>query len=99
MRRKVTRKIPARRNSKPVIVVELTEDQKKNAIKKLIKRGKEVGFVTQEEILSIFPKAENELLALDDLYSKLLNEGVDVFDSTAQAEEEKTGADFPIISV
>jgi len=94
VRRKVTRKIPARRNSKPVIVVELTEDQKKNAIKKLIKRGKEVGFVTQEEILSIFPKAENELLALDDLYSKLLNEGVDVFDSTAQAEEEKTGADL-----
>lgn len=54
----------------------------KTEVKKLVKRGKEQGFVTQEEILSIFPRAENHVEEVDDLYFKLLSEGIDVFDTT-----------------
>ncbi len=63
-------------------------EAKKTAIRKLIKKGKEVGFVTQDEILAIFPKAEEEIELLDELYMKLLEEGVDVFDTTAEPEPE-----------
>lgn len=54
----------------------------KAEIKKLIKRGKEQGFVTQDEILVIFPNPENAINEVDDLYHKLLDEGIDVFDTT-----------------
>lgn len=51
-------------------------------VRKLIKRGKDQGFVTQDEILLIFPEPENHIDEIDDLYLKLLNEKVDVFDTT-----------------
>ncbi len=51
-------------------------------LRKLIKRGKEQGFVTQDEILAIFPEPENHIGEIDELYLKLLNEKVDVFDTT-----------------
>lgn len=54
----------------------------KAEIKKLVKRGKEQGFVTQEEILTIFPHPENAIGEVDELYHKLLDEGIDVFDTT-----------------
>ena len=57
----------------------------KSAIDQLISRGKEVGFVTQDDILEVFPEAEKNLEALDELYARLADEGVDVFD----VEEEK----------
>jgi len=66
----------------------MATDPKKAAIRKLIKKGKEVGFITQDEVLAIFPKAEKEIELLDDLYTKFLEEGVDVFDTTAEAEPE-----------
>jgi len=54
----------------------------KAEIKKLIKRGRDQGFVTQDEILLIFPNPENAINEVDDLYHKLLDEGIDVFDTT-----------------
>lgn len=51
-------------------------------VRKLVKRGKEQGFVTQDEILSVFPEPENHIGEIDDLYLKLLDEKVDVFDTT-----------------
>lgn len=62
--------------------VKEVEKDIKLEVRKLIKRGKEQGFVTQEEILEVFPKPEDFINEVDDLYHKLLNEGVDVFDTT-----------------
>jgi RNA polymerase primary sigma factor len=61
--------------------------------KKLLKLGKERGFVTQEEILSIFPKPEQTVQELDDFYLKLTESGIDVFETTA---DEVT--DAPVVS-
>ena len=64
--------------------------QKKEAqldIKKLIKLGKERGFVTQEEILQVFPKPEEVIDEVDDLFIKLITEGIDVFETTAEEME------------
>lgn len=57
-------------------------ETRKLEIRKLLKRGHGQGFVTQEEILAIFPQPENAIDAVDDLYHKLLTESIDVFDTT-----------------
>ncbi|MBI2326939.1 RNA polymerase sigma factor RpoD [Candidatus Curtissbacteria bacterium] len=54
----------------------------KAEIRKLLKRGREQGFVTQEDILAIFPKPEIAISEVDELYHKFLDEGIDVFDTT-----------------
>lgn len=60
----------------------LVEVDVKVELKKLFKRGKEQGFITQEEILAIFPKPEDHIADVDDLYFRLLEDGIDVFDTT-----------------
>ena len=57
-------------------------------LKKLLKLGKDRGFVTQEEILQVFPKPEDDIEALDQFYIKLENEKIDVFETTAEEMED-----------
>lgn len=54
----------------------------KAEIRKLLKRGREQGFIAQEEVLAIFPTPENSIDEVDQLYHKFLDEGIDVFDTT-----------------
>ena len=59
----------------------------------LIKKGQKQGFVTQEDILALFPDAEKRLNELDALYDQLLEKKIDVFETTTEeeaAESEKT---------
>lgn len=55
----------------------------------LITKGKKQGFLTQEEILEVFPDAERRLEELDLLYDQLLKEKIDVFESVATDEDEE----------
>lgn len=57
-------------------------------IKKLLKLGKDRGFVTQEEILQVFPKPEESLEELDYFYIQLIDQNIDVFETTAEELEE-----------
>lgn len=57
-------------------------------IQGLIKKGRDQGFLTQEEILEVFPDAELRVLELDDLYDRLLSENIDVFESVTPEEIE-----------
>ncbi len=54
----------------------------KAEIRKLLKRGREQGFIAQDEVLNIFPQPEDHILEIDELYLKCLEEGIDVFDTT-----------------
>ncbi|MBI2039656.1 RNA polymerase sigma factor RpoD [Candidatus Microgenomates bacterium] len=56
-------------------------------VKKLLKLGKNRGFVTQEEILQVFPKPEETIEELDLFYIKLIETGIDVFETTAEELE------------
>src|SRR3989344_3422025 len=49
----------------------------------LIREGKENGFVTQEDILFLFPKPEEHIKELDQLCDKLIRAGIDVFETTS----------------
>jgi RNA polymerase primary sigma factor len=68
-----------------------------SAVLKLLEKGKEQGFITQDEILSVFPEAENHIEELDDLYEKFLIENVDVFETITEeeiAEDEKDAGEL-----
>lgn len=49
-------------------------------IKKLVKKGKGQGFVSQEEVMQAIPDIENNIEKLDELYAILLDEGIEVTD-------------------
>ena len=55
------------RNLEPNIPEEL-----KPAVERLVTKGREQGFVTQQEVLQAIPQAEAQVARLDDLYSALL---------------------------
>lgn len=57
-------------------------------VQDLIKKGRDQGFLTQEDILEIFPDAEERVVELDELYEKLLSENTDVFESVTPEEIE-----------
>ncbi len=60
--------------------------KKKVDTKKLIEKGEKQGFITQEEILEIFPFPEEHLEELDNLYNKFLTEKIDVFETVTEEE-------------
>jgi RNA polymerase primary sigma factor len=57
-------------------------------IKDLVKQGKQNGFITQEEILTLFPKPEDHISELDELYAQLIKGGVDVFETLSDQDEK-----------
>jgi len=62
----------------------------------LVAKGREQGFVTQEEILGRFPEVEENVEKLDELYATLAEQGVEVMDNREKmiwGEEEEEGAD------
>ncbi len=65
---------------------ELSETRKRR-IRKFVLEGVAQGFVTQDEILELFPDAEDHLEELDDLYDELMQKGVDIFESMADQDE------------
>ena len=58
-------------------------------LRKLVTKGKKQGYVTQEDVMELFPQAEENIEELDSLYEKPMNEGVDVFDTASEKEAEK----------
>ena len=60
----------------------------RKAVQDLIKKGRDQGFLTQQDILEAFPDAEERIPELDELYEKLLSENTDVFESVTPEEIE-----------
>src|SRR3990167_350963 len=61
----------------------------KDLIKDLLKTGKGMGFITQDEILKVYPKPEEQIEKLDELYAQLIKAGVDVFENLSDEEEKE----------
>lgn len=72
------------------------DEQLRRRIQALMRKGRDQGFITQDEVLAVFPRAELFLDELDDLYGKLLRAGVDIFESVTEEQiredEEATTA-------
>lgn len=72
------------KQAKPVKTKSKTLDEQ---VKKLVREGKDNGFITQEQILAIFPKPEDHITQIDELYAQLIKSGVDVFETLSDEEE------------
>ena len=48
--------------------------------KKLIKKGREHGFVTQQELMKAMPEVEHNVILLDDIYTLFMELGIEVID-------------------
>jgi len=66
------------------------QDEEPTLAEELIKKGKEKGFLTQDDILSVFPEAESNLEQLEELYIVLFDEGI------AVVERKKTRTVEPV---
>lgn len=88
---KIKPKKVAKRDKKPVVkssVPKVTLKQKDLDMKaeKLITKGRERGFITYDEILKEFPKVEDDIIFLDELYNKLIVAGIDVLEGGGMLE-------------
>lgn len=64
----------------------------------LIKKGREQRYVTHQEIMSVVPNAEQDVELLDDVYSLLVNLGIqviDVKDALIWEKKQKGGLTIP----
>ncbi len=57
-------------------------------VDRLLTKGKERGFITFDEILKEFPTVEDDIMFLDELYSKLSTSGIDVLESGGMLDLE-----------
>lgn len=71
------------------------------AIRDLIKKGRDQGFVTQQELMKALPNVESDLDTLDELYTLFLEMGIDVIDvkdsliwGAHRKEDEEEGEDY-----
>src|SRR3989344_3785564 len=55
----------------------------------LIARGRARGFITYDEILQELPEVENSISALDDLYERFNQAGIDVLETGTLLEDDK----------
>lgn len=85
--KKAVSKSPAKKVAKSVKtakVVSKKENPKAQEIREkiedLVTKGKKRGFITYDEILKNFPTIENDIILLDDLYSKFLESSIDVIE-------------------
>ncbi|MBI4100689.1 RNA polymerase sigma factor RpoD [Candidatus Microgenomates bacterium] len=65
---------------------------KKNPVlsaKQLLTKAKKRGYITQDEILAVYPQAEKHIVEIDLLYDRLLRDGIDIFESVSEPAEGK----------
>jgi RNA polymerase primary sigma factor len=72
------------------------KEEERGVVSELIERGRQRGFVTEDEIIHAVPEVETNLDLLETLYEKLEGSGVKVVssDEMLRMETEKEGAEF-----
>lgn len=95
--KKAAKKKTVKKSKKPGKVISNRKPSAKQQDKilvKLLEKGRKRGFVNYDEILSIFPNIENDVLFLDEVYGAMLDNGIDVIESgnflDIDAKEPKT---------
>lgn len=72
-------------------------------VTQLIAKGKQQGYLTQDDILRAIPEAESKLEALEELYIVLFDEGVQVVESPRPVAEptapDKSGEQFDLSEI
>ena len=86
---KKTRRFKRRKGGRPKKIV-TTEK-----LQALIEKGRVRGFVTYREILDFFPKIENDIRGLEELYDELKKEGIEARETKGFLETEEKPSKIP----
>jgi RNA polymerase primary sigma factor len=57
-------------------------------LKELMSKGRDQGYVTEEDLLEAIPEPEIDIQKLDDMYAELFGAGIDVKETEPEAEDE-----------
>ena len=71
--------------------MDTTKDSGDTARQKLLEKGEEQGYITLEDILLEFPKAEHHVEEISELYALLLEEGISIVDEEGDPISEILG--------
>jgi RNA polymerase primary sigma factor len=63
------------------------------AAEQLITLGRDQGFVTYDDVLSIFPEAESNIEQLEDLFANLFEQGIEVGQLREEEETQEEGSE------
>ncbi|RME75286.1 MAG: RNA polymerase sigma factor RpoD [Chloroflexi bacterium] len=68
----------------------MTEPEK-NPLEELLQKGAEQGYVVTDDLLAVFPEAEDNMDQLEEIFIQLINQGIEVYADAeeAAAEEER----------
>jgi len=93
------KKAPMARRSRATVPKELSQEWK-DGLNALLIRGRQRGFVTFAEVLSLIPNIENDIVGLEKIYDELaasninLNESRELLVEPSKAEIEKSEKEF-----
>ena len=89
---------PAAKKPAKLTKKELRQEATKNGLEEVFARGKQRGFVTEDEIIHIMPDVDQDIEQLEALYDKLETAGIRVVgsDEMLKIETEKIAADFEV---
>ena len=71
--------------------MDTTKDSGNTARQRLLEKGEEQGYITLEDILQEFPKAEHHVEEISELYALLLEEGISIVDEEGDPISEILG--------
>ncbi len=76
-----SKKVSKKTESKKPVLDKTSGKSIETREKELVTKGKSQGFVTQDEIMAIFPEVEENVEQLDEIYATLSEKNIDVIDS------------------
>jgi len=65
-----------------------TNEEETRATQQLLAKAAEQGYVTTDDILDVFPQAEDNLAQLEELFVYICEQGIEVYDSDTEAKQE-----------
>jgi RNA polymerase primary sigma factor len=87
--KKPAKKTVSKKNAKPLSKFEKALKINAKEINELIERGRPRGFVTDNEILYYFPKIEDNVELLDEIYDRLEKAGIKIIETSALIDFSK----------
>lgn len=66
------------------------DSKKKKSIQKLVEKGKEQGFLSQEDILDVFPTIEEDIELLDEIFKEVQENDIEVLEPEEEAKADTT---------
>ena len=67
--------------------------EESNTTQKLLEKASKRGYITSSEILEAFPQAERNLPLLEEFFTDLHDQGIEIYESEEEAEEERKKAE------